>query len=317
MYYFVNGISNENMMYNHLFYIKKINPETGKEYQFNGDDILYNLDALCVELYEKFLDNIFDDLDVYYQELNNLPIWVIEAGMSSDFTIQRDTFGDWVNKSNIKDLNKYLYLSDCQSLISSLQNNLSNMNWSFAHFYVYLSELEPFGFQKDGVFFIQSQEVCLIYSMLNNFIIYAYSCFDLLTKIAYEFEHLAVDFEKYPKLKSFDKLYGNKKELQRIEVSNTVFETSFISNIIVNLRNELIHNGSWEQHQKIFFEIKNNELTEKFIFLPDNENGILKAYKNRKRFFGLEQKINYELPIIYLDILRRIEITLTKIIQNY
>lgn len=313
MYYYANGISIEKKIENDLFYIENPYPDKRKEYWFNGDGILYDLDSHCVSLYDKFLHKIFDDIDEYYRELDLLPRWVVEAGMNSDLSIQKDTFAERINQNNIKDINKHLYLSDCQSLISSLQNALINMNWSFVHYYIYLSEIEPFQIEEDGVFFLQSQEVCLVYSMLNNFIIYAYSCFDLLTKIAYEFENIVIDFEKYPKLKSLDRLYGDKKFLKNINFESTIFEISSVSNIIMNLRNELIHNGSWEQHQKIFYEIKNRKIIEKFIFFPDTENGILKTYKNRKRFFGLAQKINYELPKIYSNILHRIQNTLVKI----
>jgi hypothetical protein len=254
MYYYANGISNENMIENDLFYIENPYADRRKEYCFSGDGILYDLDSLCVSLYDKFLYKIFDDIDEYYRELTLLPRWVVEAGMNSDLSLQKDTFAELINNSDIKDINNHLYLSDCQSLISSLQNALANMNWSFVHYYIYLSEIEPFQIEEHGVFFLESQEVCLVYSMLNNFIIYAYSCFDLLTKIAFEFENIATDFEKYPKLKSLDRLYGDKKLLKNINFDSTIFEVSSISNIIMNLRNELIHNGSWEQYNAPHFQ---------------------------------------------------------------
>lgn len=313
MYYYSNGITTKELLNDELFYFNTPYSDNRKEYWFNNDSILYQLDSLCVELFDKFLYKIFDNVDQYYDCLDLLPIWVSQAGLNSDFTLSKNTFGELVNKSKVDDLNKHLYLADCQSMISSLQNSLSNMNWSFIHFYIYLSELKPFNISEDGVFFLQSQEVSLVYSMINNYIISAYSCFDLLTKIAYEFENLVSTFNSYPKLKSIKKLYGDKKDLQTINTQGTVFEATYVINIIINLRNELIHNGSWEQHQKVFYEVKNGEIIEKYIYLPDNDDGILHKFKNRKRFFENSIKLNYELPEIYKKLLNRIENTIVKL----
>ena len=81
----------------------------------------------------------------------------------------------------------------------------------------------------------------------------------------------------------------------------------------MNLRNELIHNATWEMNPKIFFKVQNNKLTEKCIYMPDfSKEGNLITYKNRKRFYAQGKRLNEELPKIYFDILKRILITIQR-----
>lgn len=57
--------------------------------------------------------------------------------------------------------------------------------------------------------------------------------------------------------------------------------------IIENLRNELVHNATWEMNSKVFVKVEAGKVIEKCIYMPDfSEEGYLITYKNRKRFFS-------------------------------
>ena len=63
----------------------------------------------------------------------------------------------------------------------------------------------------------------MVFSFLYNFIIQSYSAFDILTKIAYELEHLKSCDVSYAKLASNGILYGYRNHLN-LNVAGTVFD---------------------------------------------------------------------------------------------
>ena len=63
--------------------------------------------------------------------------------------------------------------------------------------------------------------------------------------------------------------------------------------MVENLRNELVHNATWEMNPEIFRDTVDGVIRERFILMPDfTEEGTLVTFKNRKRFFADEKKVN-------------------------
>jgi hypothetical protein len=83
--------------------------------------------------------------------------------------------------------------------------------------------------------------------------------------------------------------------------------------MIISIRNEIVHNSSIDSIPKVFQVIDNKQLVEKFILLPDFQNGFIKTYKNRKRFFFDEIKLNEILPGLVIDFWQRLQVTLQAI----
>lgn len=305
MFYLLDGIHSEEREDDARFYIEeyKFGDVNKLDHPYTG--LLYELDSQCVEMYDVFMRKIFNDEDEYYCNFDSLPLWVTELGHNSDLRGSKDMFGDLIADITDEQYNMYLYLSDCQSIISSIQNCIVTMNWCITNFYKYLAELDTHKYDE-GVYMIQSPSVNLIYSFINNFIISSYSAFDLVTKLVYESENIITDFKKYPKLKSANKLYGDKKKLSCNDKSGTIFEMTEAISLIINLRNELIHNGSWEQHQKVEVHFSNGEVKCKYIYMPDHSDGNIHKFRNRKRFFSQESKINELLPKLYLSLINKI-----------
>jgi hypothetical protein len=98
-------------------------------------------------------------------------------------------------------------------------------------------------------------------------------------------ENLHTEFNKYPKLKCAKKLFGDRNTL-RVARVGTIFEDCKTVQLIVNLRNELIHNSSWETRPRLFSRVENGEAKEKFILTPDTTYGNIDKVKNRNRFFS-------------------------------
>ena len=121
---------------------------------------------------------------------------------------------------------------------------------------------------KDGVYFENSAESRIVFSFLYSFIIQSYSMFDILTKIAYEFEHLKKCDSTYAKLAASTILYGARTDLN-IDPMGTVFEKCRTTSVIENLRNELVHNATWEMNPKIFIMTEAGQIIDRHILMPD------------------------------------------------
>ena len=305
-------------------------------YEYSGDHIFYNIDTLCVGLYDVFRDLVFATPEEYYQDLPLSPQWITRAGLDSDFDMPEkqleDCFSSHIHEKmkeygvtnpglseiyeriDIKKF-KYAYVADCQSLINTLQELILSCHSSFISFYKNLCLL-PFENNVEGTWCAMGTDSRMVYSSLNGLFIQMYSCFDILTKLAYELEHIQPCEDCYAKLSSKKILYGDKKKLS-IKTERTVFEKTYITTLIENMRNELVHNATWEMNPKVFVHKDKEKILERFVLLPDFTNeGTLVTYKNRKRFFSEGKKVNDELPKIYFEFLNRIYYTLLIIAKN-
>lgn len=339
VYYLQNGTMADFLPngYNEFFIAEDVESISElSRYVYPGDDIRYTLDALCVELYDVFQNAIFSAQDDYYKDYEIQPQWISRAGLDSDFDMPKDELvkcfstpiHDRMAQIGVKDeillqtyqeieakKFKYAYTADCQSLVNTLQELIAGCHSAFVGFYKYLCSLRAVP-QMDGIYFECSAESRMVYSFLYSFVIQIYSSFDILTKIAYELENIKPCESSYTKLAASKILYGNKKALS-IDVVGTVFEKCRTTSIFENLRNELVHNATWEMSPKIFISTDNGKTISRHIFLPDfTVEGTLVTFKNRKRFFAEGKKVNEELPRLYFDVLQRVYTTLEKLMQK-
>lgn len=259
---------------------------------YSGDSIKYTLDAELVALYDLFRDLLFEDIKEYYNECMSLPIWVQEAGQSSDCNISNEDFSEYIEECNLKNIYKHLYLVDCQFLIGTVQNLLQSMEDAFINYYKRLCELEcnhRVEFESNTLMLISSS-VTIISSIVETYFTKAYSILDIMTKICYEIQFYCDDFSIYKKLKSANVLWGEKKKLKINGMPNTIFEPCELIRIIEAVRNEIVHNGTWELNPRVFFQYEGETLCEKYMLFPDIEQGHLATVKNRRHFFLKAQK---------------------------
>lgn len=336
VFYLQNGISTDSLPdgYDKFYIAEDLESNSSlSRYFYPGDNVQYELDNSCVRLYDVFQDAVFPSRDDYYKDYEVQPQWISRAGLDSDFNMSKDalincfstSIHDRMAEYGLKDETylriykeidakkfKYAYVADCQSLVNTLQELVMGCHSSLIGFYKYLCSLHDAP-QMEGIYYECSPESRMVYGFLYNFIIQGYSAFDILTKIAYELDHLRSCDTSYAKLASSGVLYKRRTELT-LDVTGTIFEKCRTTAIIENLRNELIHNATWEMNPKIFIVTDGGMITSRHIFFPDlTAEGTLAAFKNRKRFFAEGNKVNDELPELYFDIMQRILTTLDRL----
>ena len=116
-----------------------------------------------------------------------------------------------------------------------------------------------------------------------------------------------------PKFKSTNILYGDLKRIKAFNFGQTVFEKDKKTKLILSMRNEIIHNASFENIPKVYQVFKENKIIEKFIFIPDSTDGVFDSYKNRNRFFSSDAKLNEQLPELVTEFWKKMETTVDKI----
>ena len=88
--------------------------------------------------------------------------------------------------------------------------------------------------------------------------------------------------------------------------------------ILLSMRNEIIHNSSWDQMQTVYVNVKNGVIRERYILFPDiTAEGTLDKCYNRNHFFSQGNKFNEMLPDLYFTWIKKIIKTLERIIETY
>lgn len=280
-------------------------------FSYPGDAINYTLDEKLVSLYDTFRDMIFDDTNQYYSELNILPIWCQGAGQNSDCSVSAELFGEWISKNSIPNLYKHLYLVDCQFLVGTVQNLLCAIEDAFINYYRAIAnfEMEPRYtdlMNPNGTIRVLSGNATRVAAIIETYFTKAYSILDIICKICYEIQFIQKDFSKYKKTKSADVLWGTRKKLTINGTENTLFEHCDFIKTIEAIRNEIVHNGTWELNPKIFIRFENGKVRERFMLFPDMVQGHLATVRGRKHFFSSGKKVNDILPKIHLEFKQRL-----------
>ena len=332
------------------FYITKYNNSNGvSSCTFKGDSIFYEIDDICVGLYDTVLKCIFDEV-LYYQYSPLEPLWYRQSGIDSESVISKTFYEQYVQEAlngnfnldgisqtmdlilqKLKPVSRYIYLYDLHALIGYVQNSVISIMQNVKDFYTMLAEYEDMNIDvwrkeiendlsrfDEKYYFASGGECVKIFNSLSGIVISLCSTFDLLSKLTYEVEHLPQNFgNKLEKFKCNNIIFTyerNNRVFGTMDITDTIFETNKNIKLISDLRNELIHNSSWQNVNKIYFHYNQNKLIEKFILIPDfdSEGNIVRS-GNRNHFFSQENKINELLPKILDDIMLRIYNTLRKI----
>lgn len=325
VFYLQNGTSINELTFmkkcDDMFYIESINKNQEKSYFFDGDLLLEEIDLQLVALYDRFRDMFFVDETQYYCEYSILPDFICEAGYDSNCALTKtDLIGLIKNDDlflSIENRFKHLYLNDCYFLIRTVQNLMMNLQHDFINYFVELPNVGKYSknLNRDGVFFEVSNITTNISNLVDNYFIRAYSILDLFCKIATEMEFPEKEFVSYKKLNSSKKIWGDRKKLKINGSIGTIFEKCETISVIESVRNEIVHNGSWEFSPKVFVVCENSKIIERFMLFPDIEQGRLSTLQNRKHFFGDGIKVNDKFIEIHFDFFKRIFNTLNFLLK--
>ena len=345
--YLSNGIKARQFKEDDFSVTKWVSSDGMESYSFTGDEIFYEIDDLCVNLYDRLAEAIFD-LEEYRRNLSFEPIWLRESGIDSEVVISKEKYEKYLQvtlyERNVGEdeilkfisetakpfqpISRYIYLYDLQVLLGYIQNNIISIRQSVADFYIALAEysvlIRDIEDTDEHCFFGSGQTSVKVFKALNSIIITIVSTFDLISKLTNEVQQIPQNFEsRILKLKSGKIIFNygqNDRIVMNLDTKNTIFEQSRIIKMVVELRNELIHNSTWQSVNKIYVRYKDREIIEKFILIPDiDENGQIIRSGSRNHFFSQENKINEMLPQILDEIMLRILQTLYNInveIQN-
>jgi len=314
MYYNINGISSKTPQHD-KFWVQ----EFSGNFIFKEGDITFDLDNKCVELRYEIAKRIFGSKEFYFNILPSVSLAFPYAGIDAELKVSKEEFEKFVLKVKDDELsNKLLYFYDCSNILGTIQNGILETKFLIGQFYKTLNEntflsVEGVTVIDNGVQYASGLIVTNITSLTNHIFINLYSQLDFITKFVYELEHLHTEFKNYPRLKSKDVLLGDSKRTSLRELKGSLFESSEGIRRIIYLRNEIVHNSSIDSMPKVYQVIREKEVIEKYILLPDHQNGIIKSYKNRKRFFDDEIKLNEILPELVFDFWKRLKLTLDSI----
>lgn len=315
MIYNTNGIPSEKPGSKPFYVLELGNGELG----LINNDHTFEIERVCIQLRDLLAAKIFGDLKKYrnYFSASIYP-FAAQAGIDAEMKLSKDDFEKLVTglKPQYKEeAHRLFYYFDVENLIGTLQNSIMETKFIVAEFYRNLNVNsflihEDFFMIEKGVQFASGPIVTNITALVNHLFINLYSQLDFTTKIIYELERLQTDFSAYPKLKSKDTLYGDSKHTSFKGMTNSIYDMTDAIKTIIYLRNEIVHNASIDSIPKVYQVIENGHIVGKFILLPDMHNGYVKSFKNRKRFFDDENKLNELLPALLEEFWQKLLFTL-------
>ncbi|MFS4466708.1 hypothetical protein [Maribacter sp. 2210JD10-5] len=310
-YFNVNGIPSEEPKGE--FWIS----QWQNSFSISKEDNTYDIDSKLIQLSDIVIKTIFGGTQNFYSKLPFFSSIYPFGGIDAEIKLSKKDFEKWINQEASKETYQVLYYYDMQNIIGFLQNLVQESKFLFCDFYKTFNEnsflLIEKPIQPNGIFYAAGQHIIEPFSKINHLFINLVSQLDIITKITFEFENMQLDFTGYPKLKSSKVLYGDAKKISSIDFKDTVFEKTKDIQLILNIRNEIVHNASLENIPKVYQVFEKNRMIEKFILIPDTTNGNFDTYKNRKRFFGQDTKLNELLPRLIAEFWKRMEVTIDKL----
>lgn len=286
------------------------------------DDKIADLNLLEVDLHDVIQRNVFKGID-YYRIVNIAPLWMRTAGHSQEGNWTKMDFERLVAKHDNELTHRFLYYHDCEMLMNAFQNRTSVLCTMLNRVFDTLTpDLKYSMPEYDDVIYSCGATSSDVYVNLNSIIIMLASCFDILTKIAYELQEMPiVEFTIYPKMRSANVLYGQRVSLDKsLQQPDTLFSNNKPVSIqmIEALRNEIIHNGSLDFNYSIYHGAKNGEI-EHWIFAPEfNDSGTLVNFKNRKKFYSdYNNTFNVLLPRLVLELIEYFQNTIKMLIEKF
>ena len=276
---------------------------------------LSQIDHICVQLHDGFEERVFGTMDAYWDFLRVAPDLFSTAGMNSECPLSKEQFGKLLPKlSEYLPANKGLYLNDCRKLVSSIQECSKEVTQLQGEFYQALN-LETLFFpeidEPDGIRWVTSPVVTKIFALLGFIYIRLHSLLDYSTKLAIEIEHLKTEFDRYPKLSSKGRLYGDRKRVSLNGTAGSLFEQCTELTEVEAVRNHIIHDGLLDDMPKVYRVISKGICVEKYILFPDrSDEGRFDSFNNRNLFYGRDDKINLRLPNLVANFQLRLILTL-------
>lgn len=285
------------------------------QFFYPNDELIRKVLDDLVLVYDLLEDIYFPDKTLYEKESFAVPREIALGGLTSDNCISKTPLQEVVRqfrtdtlcKEVLPDLNKLIYLNDCQYIVSAIQNTLEDLDNCFIDFYICLSEVNSTAieFSEDGIHTVMSRVGRKCSFCIENYFAKMNAVLDLFCKLMYEIENPQENFSTISKLRGHEKTYGKAKNLNIWQIPGTLFERDEFIRMILSIRNHVIHNGSLEMNPKVFVVKNKGKIVERYLLVPDIENDHLVQWGNRNQFYSTETKWNDFLPKIHKEFLER------------
>ncbi len=278
------------------------------------------LDSLIDKGYDLsyvFKDIIFRGCNHFDRDYRGIPCWVRDAGNTAECGWTKEEFETYLMKYYKDDeiVHRWLYYYDCDMLVCALCDRFKMIASMLRVFYSRLPSESPCKMEdfKHATIAVSSQDT-ICFACVNSIFLYLASSFDILSKIYVELrDYKILDFSKYPKMVSRKVLLGSIGKTNS-DLAGTLFEKPLCVNTIVNIRNRLVHDGSFDFMQMVYdcYDGPNGH-SEVAILFPDMENGLFVTSKNRKNFYSQSNRLNILLPKLLTEVLNVMETTINKL----
>lgn len=285
------------------------------QFFYPNDELIHKVLDDLVLVYDLLEEIYFPDKTLYEKESYAIPIGIALGGLNSDIGISKTTLQQLVQefrtdslyKKVLPDLNKMIYLNDCQYIVSAIQNTLEDLDNCFIDFYISLADVNPLSLASsdDGELIVMSRAGRKCSFCIENYFAKMNAVLDLFCKLMYEIENPQEDFSTIPRLRGHGKTYGKAKNLNIWQTPGTLFEKDNFITMILSIRNHVIHNGSLEMSPSVFVVKDKEKIVERYLLVPDIENDHLVQWENRNQFYITETKWNDFLPKIHKKFLER------------
>lgn len=284
----------------------------------SGADLEAIWDA-CRRIDYAFQRRIMADLE-FNKLVYMLPMFVVQAGLSSEADLSRDDFGKLLGLPlDIPERNRFLYLYDCERLTWSIRQCIEEVQGIVSEFYQTFNAPSLTGgppLTSNGVVFSRSSKVTQLFANLSFIFIRLHSLLDYSVKLAIEAERPLTEFREYRRMTSRGCQFGDRKRVSWNGAEETLFEDCELVRTVETLRNHIVHDGLLDAQPKVYESYLEGALVERFILFPDMTNGRLDSFVNRNLFYGREDKLNLRLPALISAFWDRLSLTLERILAE-
>lgn len=261
------------------------------------------------------IERLFGTASAYYSIIRVFPIGLIEGGLDSESSFDRDSFNSYISCFSFEEAYRLVYLQDLNYLIDSFVETHERAISSLRTAFFLLADVNPIGCKSSEAYIVSSPDSHGMMREVESFVIRLYSSLDILSRLLCELQNVPDTFESFRKIPSDKKalysayrrksLYADDRDLIFCDFSEVAY--------LEDLRNEIVHNRAFESAAKCYVRLEEGVIKERFFLLPDSDiSGRVAKWKGRSRFYSQEKKGNRYLPQLYLEISARMVRTLRR-----
>ncbi len=274
-----------------------------------------------IPLYDAIENYFFQEIN-YKTLVDTIPLWMVDAGRSSESGIDKVLYEQLRSKNNDSISNRIIHWADVRGILAAFQDRVMAVKYYLEVIYKYLPTFclyEDYDYEGSTIGPTDTSEK--VHTAINNVFVSLCSSFDLFTKVVYECSEYDLNyFARYTKLKSRkDNILYSKRNygFNELKAEGLLYSEPTCVRAACSFRDEFIHNGAWDYRCVIYYPyIKGGVPVEPFVLMPDvDEAGNLTTSGSRNKFYARKEKINVFLPKLVKDVMEILNKTVEALIN--